>query len=193
MKKTFFAATVVLLVAASAVQAQTAPPLRIGDFAPKLQTGKFIQGEKVTQFEKGKAYIVEFWATWCPPCRASIPHLSEIAKKYQDKGLIVIGQNCCERDEADKVVPGFVKQMGSKMTYRVALDSKEGSENGKMTESWMSAAGISTIPTAFLVDTGGKISWIGSPFELTDELIEKALPKAAPDTQPKKPASGAGK
>ena len=99
-----------------------AATLKVGDPAPKLETGKWVQGEPVKEFQKGKAYIVEFWATWCPPCRKSIPHLNEIHNKYKDKGLIVIGQDCWEQDES-RVAP-FVKQMGDKMTYRVALDDK---------------------------------------------------------------------
>ena len=104
------------------------PTLKVGDPAPKLQTGKWVQGEPVKDFEKGKAYIVEFWATWCPPCRASIPHLNEIYIKFKDKGLIVIGQDCAERDES--LVAPFVKKMGDKMTYRVALDDKTNDKRG---------------------------------------------------------------
>src|SRR6516162_2697418 len=76
------------------------PTLKIGDPAPKLQSGKYVQGEAVKEFQKGKAYIVEFWATWCGPCRISIPHLNETYEKYKDKGLIVIGMDCWEKDES---------------------------------------------------------------------------------------------
>ncbi|HWQ90819.1 MAG TPA: TlpA disulfide reductase family protein, partial [Clostridia bacterium] len=138
-----------------------AATLKIGDPAPKLQTGKWIQGDPVTAFEKDKAYIVEFWATWCPPCKASIPHLNEVAQKFKDKGLVVIGQDVWERDE--KLVVPFVKQMGEKMTYRVALDDKSDGGKGKMAETWMEASGQTGIPAAFLVDKEGKIAWIGHP------------------------------
>src|SRR5437764_4651078 len=76
------------------------PKLKVGDPAPKLQMGKWIQGEPVTEFKPGKAYLVEFWATWCGPCRVSIPHLNELHNKYKDQGLVVIGQDCFERDDA---------------------------------------------------------------------------------------------
>src|SRR5215510_10616775 len=100
--------------------------LNVGDHAPRLQSGKWVQGEPVNSFEKDKAYIVEFWATWCGPCRESIPHLNEIYTKFKDKGLVVIGQDCWEDNES--LVGPFIKKMGDKMTYRVALDDKAGSE-----------------------------------------------------------------
>lgn len=149
------------------------PTLKIGSLAPKLQTGKWIQGEPVKNFEKDKVYIVEFWATWCGPCKVSIPHLNEIYTKFKDKGLIAIGQDCWEQDES--LVQPFVKSMGDKMTYRVALDDKSGSEKGKMAESWMDAAGQDGIPTAFVVDQNGIIAWIGHPMELPEKLIEEVL------------------
>src|SRR5215472_3894927 len=49
--------------------------LLVGDPAPKIEVKEFIKGDEVKKFEKGKFYVVEFWATWCPPCRTSIPHL----------------------------------------------------------------------------------------------------------------------
>jgi len=154
------------------------PTLKVGDPAPKLQTGKWIQGEPVKDFAKGKAYIVEFWATWCPPCRASIPHLNEVYKKFKDKGLIVIGQDCWERDES--LVAPFVKKMGDKMTYRVALDDKTSNKNGQMAKTWMEAAGRDGIPSAFLVDTKGVIAWIGHPMDLKEEVIEGVLSGKTP-------------
>lgn len=161
------------LVAGMTLVSVAAPSLKVGDPAPKLAPGKWVQGEPVKEFEKGKAYIVEFWATWCPPCRASIPHLNETYNKFKDKGLIVIGQDCSERD--DSGVATFVKKMGDKMTYRVALDDKTTDEGGRMSKTWMEAAGQEGIPTAFLVDTKGVIAWIGHPMELKEKVIEEVL------------------
>jgi thiol-disulfide isomerase/thioredoxin len=116
---------------------------------------------------------VEFWATWCSPCKVSIPHLNEIHNKYKAKDLIVIGQDCWEKDES--LVEPFVKKMGDKMSYRVALDNKEGSQRGRMAETWMQAAGQDGIPSAFLVDKQSQIAWIGHPMELEDSVIEAVL------------------
>lgn len=161
-------------VSASAATSEPAEPtIKVGDPAPKLQTGKWVQGDPVKDLQKDKAYLVEFWATWCGPCRVSIPHLNELHGKYRDKGLVVIGQDCWERDE--KLVEPFIKKMGDKMTYRVALDDKDGSERGKMAETWMAAAGRNGIPSAFLVDKQGLIAWIGHPMQLKDAVIEAVL------------------
>ncbi len=154
------------------------PTLKVGDPAPKLQPGKWVQGKPVKDFEKGKAYIVEFWATWCPPCRTSIPHLNEVYIKFKDKGLIVIGQNCAEHDES--LVAPFVEKMGDKMTYRVALDDKTDNKRGTMAKTWMEAAGQNGIPCAFLVDTKGVIAWIGHPMELPEKVIEDVLAGKTP-------------
>ena len=77
-----------------------------------------VKGDKVARLERGKIYVIEFWATWCGPCRAVIPHLTKLQQKHKD--VIFIGVSAYERDQ--KVVKPFVEKMGDKMAYRVALD-----------------------------------------------------------------------
>lgn len=169
--------TVALLVltAGALVASLNAATLKVGDPAPKLQVSKWIQGEPVNEFSKDQAYIVEFWATWCGPCRVSIPHLNDIHNKFKDKGLIVIGQDVWENDI--KLVDPFVKEMGKKMTYRVALDLVPEGEKakGRMAETWMEAAGQNGIPSAFLVNKQGQIAWIGHPMQLKESVLEQVL------------------
>jgi thiol-disulfide isomerase/thioredoxin len=157
----------------TACSGNAAVTLKVGDPAPKLQTGKWVQGEPVKDFEKGKVYVVEFWATWCGPCKTSIPHLNELYSKYKDKGVVVIGQDCWEQDET--LVAPFVKKMGSDMTYRVALDDKSKMDKGAMAVTWMDAAGRDGIPSAFVVNKQGKIAWIGHPMEMTEKLWDEIL------------------
>lgn len=179
MKQTFCLGVLIALCSPAFCRA-AAPTLKEGDNAPSIQVGKWVQGDPIDGFENGKAYIVEFWATWCGPCKASIPHLNEIHLKYKEKGLVVIGQDCWEEDDSE-VVP-FVKKMGQKMTYRVALDSKEEPRkegrqetDGKMTKTWMDASGNRSIPTAFVVNRHGVLAWVGHPFQLHDSIIEDIL------------------
>lgn len=158
--------------AAAGEEKGAAATLKAGDPAPPLAVGAWVKGEPVERFEKGKVYVLEYWATWCGPCIAAIPHLTELQKKYADKGLIVIGMNVWETDDA--AVEPFVKKMGEKMGYRVATDDKSDGGKGKMAETWMAAAGQKGIPCSFIIDRDTRVAWIGPPGEL-DKALQKVL------------------
>lgn len=147
--------------------------LKVGDPAPMLADMEFVKGDKVAKLDRGKIYVIEFWATWCGPCRAIIPHLTKLQAKHKD--VIFIGVSAYERDP--KGVKAFVEKMGDKMVYRVSLDTvPEGSEpkDGKMAKSWMAAAALWFVPRAFIVNAEGKIAWIGHPGGL-DEPLEQIV------------------
>lgn len=159
-----------LVAGMSAPRADAAEPLTIGDPAPAIAVDKWVKGEKVEKFEPGKLYVVEFWATWCGPCKTSIPHLTELQKKYKGK-VAFIGVSVFE-NEAGQVEP-FVKEMGEKMEYAVATDSVpkgKGGDEGKMAEAWMNASQEPGIPTAFVVSKDGRIAWIGHPMSMEGPL-----------------------
>jgi thiol-disulfide isomerase/thioredoxin len=140
-----------------------APMLKVGDKAPPLAVEKWLKGAAVPRFEKGKLYVVEFWATWCGPCVASMPDLSALQRSYKDKGLTIIGVNVRQaREYTDgtlKKVEDFVKQQGDRMDYSVAYDGKAGATF----DAYMKAAGQNGIPCTFLIDRTGTIAWIGHP------------------------------
>ncbi len=166
------AAVVLMGAVVNAVNAQGDVEKReIGDTAPQISVTEWVQGGplKLDSNQDDAVYLIEFWATWCPPCRQSIPHLNDIYKKYKDRGLQVLA---ISNEEADHVAD-FVKSQGDKMTYPVAIDG-----NGTMIENYMAAFGQDGIPHVFLVDSEAKFVWHGHPMsdELTEELEER-LPK----------------
>lgn len=149
----------------------TAGPLlavELGDPAPALDIAKWAKGKSVDlKAGKGKeVYIVEFWATWCPPCRKAIPHLTEIQKKYKDKGVVVVGVTGEEPD----VVDGFLKETGDQMDFTVAID-----RNDTTGKAYMMAFGIDGIPHAFIIDKEGRLAWHGHPEASMDKMLEEIL------------------
>ncbi len=99
------------------------------------------QGDKITLSQlKGKVVILDFWATWCPPCRAAIPKLIELYDKYQSQGLVILGIALDERSNVIKLV----QEMG--INYPVLFDDKVTSKKYE----------IQSIPTLFVIDRKGK-------------------------------------
>src|SRR3569833_317608 len=101
-------------------QSDQSPLLIIGDPAPPLRVREWLKGTPVQSLEKGKVYVVEFWATWCIPCIAGMPHLSDLARKYKDN-VTVIGIDIYESKarpvKSDKKVKAFVDSFGNLMDF----------------------------------------------------------------------------
>lgn len=122
--------------------------LEVGQKAPSLAKITWMKGAAV---ETGSAItVVEFWATWCGPCKTSIPHLTELQKKFKDKVRIVGISN----EDAATVTP-FIAEMGAKMDYHVGI--ADVATYGAYME------GVEGIPYAFVVDAGGTVMWSGHP------------------------------
>lgn len=170
----------------SASQAQR--KIGIGDSAPELHLDSWVQGDEVTKFEKGKVYVLDFWATWCGPCIAAMPHMTETQKKYADKGVQVIGVAIWQPDFSE--VKPFVSKNKERMGYSVAIEScpphpddmsdqrerfEWSTEKGKMSQEWMMAAGRNGIPSIFIVDQNQKIAWMGHPMDGMDAALEKIV------------------
>jgi thiol-disulfide isomerase/thioredoxin len=146
-----------------------ATSLSVGDAAPALSIAKWIKGAPVTSFEKDKVYVVEFWATWCGPCIASMPHLSALQKEFKDK-VTIIGVTSQDKngntlEKAEKMVA----DKGDTMGYTVAWDNEVATKT-----AFMRASGQSGIPCAFVIDKAGKVAYIGHPMFL-DMVLGKVV------------------
>jgi peroxiredoxin len=138
----------------------------VGQAAPDFKLAS-LAGDDVTLAEfRGKVVIVDFWATWCPPCRRAMPHFQELSVTYKDD-LAVVAVSVDQ--EPGKVVPPFVKANG--LTFDITVDPR-GVETA---QAW---GGVQSIPTTYLVDRQGKVvkMWVGlNPKEAYEAEIQKAI------------------
>lgn len=160
----------VFVMAGAAKAEDEVKALKLGDPAPALQLAEWLQGGPITLADgKGsKVYVVEFWATWCPPCRVTIPHLTELYKKYKDQGLEVVAIT----DEDPEYVKEFLAEQGEKLAYPVAVDRDQ-----LTAIAYMLGVNINTIPHAFVIDANGKLVWHGNPMNGLEDAVKEHLPK----------------
>jgi thiol-disulfide isomerase/thioredoxin len=134
----------------------------IGSVAPEFGGTTFFnvpKGAKVTLADlRGKVVLIDFWATWCGPCVAAIPHVKELYQKFQDKGLVVVGHT----DGSSTNLEQFIKD--KQIPYIISL----GSDLGR-------AYGVTGIPHVFLIDVDGTIAWEGHPMRLEEGTIAALL------------------
>jgi thiol-disulfide isomerase/thioredoxin len=138
--------------------------LKVGDPAPQLHPTAWIKGQPISRYEKGRIYVVDFWATWCPPCLAAMPHLTELQASHRNE-ITVVGVNVLEaaRGHGDEAsVRAFVAKGDPTMGFNVAMDDPF---RQPMFNQWMVAAGLCCLPNIVIVDRNAKIAWMGNTGE----------------------------
>jgi len=129
----------------------------LGQPAPKLELSDWINGEVKPEAMKGKIVVVDFWATWCGPCKRAIPHNNELLKRYAPKGVLIIG--ACGSGRGEEKMAETLREL--KAEYPNAHASKAS------TEAWK----VKWWPTYAIIDRRGKLRALG----LQPDYVEKVL------------------
>lgn len=120
--------------------------LDVGTKAPDFKLSA-MTGEKVKLSDyRGKKVILNFWATWCPPCKAEMPHMESFYKANKDKGITILAVNLTSMDKGKDEVQKFLNDNG--LTFPILLD-----ETGMIGTKYQAF----TIPTSYIIDTKGVI------------------------------------
>lgn len=122
--------------------------IKVGDDFPDLNT--FSLEGKLPADLKGKVILVDFWASWCGPCKDSFPVMEELQKTYGEKGLVVLAVNL---DEEKSAMDDFLKQ--NKVSFTVVRDASK---------KLVSAVNISSMPSSFILGPDGKVAAVHKGF-----------------------------
>jgi thiol-disulfide isomerase/thioredoxin len=177
MDRRFFIQRAIIILLGSlwlsaGAQTDTSAKFNIGNAPPPLQVREWIKGTPVRGFEKGNIYVVEFWATWCRPCIAAMPHLSHLSRKYRHKvsfSAIAVYESRGAKPTSITQLKEFVDGMGRRMDFNVAAE-----DTNFTVHDWLDAYGEDGIPTTFVIDREGKVAWIGHPHNL-DTILRKIV------------------
>jgi peroxiredoxin len=135
-------AVVFLCLSAEAFSPLAADEL-IGKKAPEIRLKDLDHKEVALTSMKGKVVLINFWATWCPPCKAEMPSLNSLYNEYKDRGLVVLAVSM---DRKEKEVSDYIKR--NAFSFRVLLDTK-------MTAT--TDYRVFSLPTSFIVDKNGVV------------------------------------
>jgi thiol-disulfide isomerase/thioredoxin len=151
---TFGLATAITVIATTA-----SAGLKVGDDFPNLASFQF-EGELPADLA-GKIVMVDFWASWCAPCKKSFPVLDELQKTFGEQGLVIIAVN---EDQKKSDMNHFLKE--NKVSFTVVRDA---APDGK---KLVDKVYVSTMPSTFIIDGAGKVRFVHSGFQGADTKKE---------------------
>jgi peroxiredoxin len=146
----------------------TGVALELGETSPAIKTGQWIH-EGPIDLEKARGsnvLVVDFWATTRTACRYTIPFISELRKKFMDRGVVMIGIS----SEPPESVNKFLRTLDAPPGYAMAIDAGH-----QTSDAFLKGVGWEELPHTFVIDPEGKLVWHGSSTVALEKILDQLL------------------
>ena len=154
-----------LLVACATATSEGVPPIVIGDQAPMITDVEWVRGEEIGEWAAGHVYVIDFWATWCPPCIEGLRHLQTLDDRLSKEDVHFIAVAVWPTENSKP--PEEVLDRLPELKYSLAIDI-----DNATADALLSASRCSGLPTTMIVDRRSRLAWVGSPDNGFEDSLE---------------------
>jgi thiol-disulfide isomerase/thioredoxin len=142
-----------------------APPIVVGDPAPKITDVRWVGGEEIRDWSAGHVYVVDFWATWCPPCIDGLRKLQTLEDRLAPKNVHCIAVAVWPGTKSK--APEEVLALFPELSYALAIDRDDATADALLTASRSTG-----LPTTMIIDREGRLAWVGPPGDEFEEALD---------------------
>lgn len=165
MKKSLILLVLIFLVPCASVASEDVPPLTVGDPAPTISDVRWVGGDEIRAWSAGHVYVVDFWATWCPPCIDGLRKLQTLEDRFAPNNVHCVAVAVWPGKKSK--APEEVLALFPELSYSLAIDRDDATA-----DALLKASRSTGLPTTMIIDREGRLAWVGPPGDEFEEALD---------------------